>query len=102
MVTYQLKPEVNLTDLEEVHKQVNQFLLKQDGFMYRSLSQDEKGVLFDIVYWRDLASAKQAGEAFMASLAGQALLALTNMESVVMRHMNAITEAMTCSESESA
>ncbi|AWB67194.1 hypothetical protein C2869_12445 [Saccharobesus litoralis] len=99
LVTYNLKAGISAEQLKAVHPQVNDFLMAQDGFMYRSLSNDKSGLLYDIVYWRDMASAKKASEAFMASTAGQALCQLTDMDSVTMRHMPVSTEAMICSSS---
>ena len=94
LVTYQLKSDVSVQQLAETHDSVHEFLKQQPGFIYRSLSRDESGQWFDIVYWQDMAAAKTAGEAFMAAPAGQALGALADMDSVVMRHMVAEAEAM--------
>ncbi|MCW8885600.1 MAG: hypothetical protein OQK12_10150 [Motiliproteus sp.] len=94
LVTYQLKSGVNVQQLAETHEGVHEFLKEQPGFIYRSLSQDESGQWFDIVYWQDIATAKSAGDAFMAAPAGQALGALADMDSVVMRHMVAEAEMM--------
>ena len=94
LVSYQLKSGVSLQQLAATHDAVNSFLNRQSGFIYRSLSQDESGQWFDIVYWQDMAAAKAAGESFMKDPAGQSLIELTEMDSVVMRHMETETEVL--------
>lgn len=93
LVTYKLKPGVTEKQLAGTHAGVHDFLRTQPGFIYRSLSRDEQGLWYDIVYWRDMAKAKSAGEAFMEHPAGRALIELVDMDSCVMRHMPAVAEA---------
>ena len=99
MVTYQLKSGVKQSDLNNIHPKVNDFLKAQPGFLYRSMSEDNSGKMYDIVYWQDMASATKAASAFEKSEAGMALMAVTDMDSVNMQHMSAITEAMSCEAS---
>ncbi|MEH6626488.1 MAG: hypothetical protein V7739_08585 [Motiliproteus sp.] len=94
LVTYQLKSGVTEQQLAATHEGVHSFLNRQPGFIYRSLSQDESEQWFDIVYWRDLATATAAGEAFMTDPAGQALGELADMDTVVMRHMLTAAEVL--------
>jgi len=98
LVTYKLKNNITKEQLSATHSDVNAFLEEQLGFLYRSLSEDSNGLLYDIVYWQDMEKAKIAGEAFMAHKAGQALVALTDENSITMRHMEALTEASSCTE----
>ena len=93
MVTYRLKADKTSADLAATHDAVNEFLQTQAGFLYRSCSTDDSGLVYDIVYWQTLALAQAAGEAFMAHSSGQALVALTDEHSIIMRHMLAETEA---------
>ena len=90
LVTYKLKTSVTKEQLAATHSDVNTFLVEQPGFMHRSLSEDSNGLLYDIVYWQDMETAKSAGEAFMAHKAGQALAALTDESSISMWHMEAL------------
>jgi len=92
MVSYQLKENASKEQLAATHEKVNAFLHTQEGFMYRSLSEDDKGLLFDVVYWQDMATAKAAGDAFMTDAAGQSLMALIDEQSVTMRHMPVQTQ----------
>ena len=96
MVTYNLKSGVTKADLAASHEGVNEFVMAQPGFLYRSVSTDENDQWFDIVYWQDMPSAKAAGEAFMDSEQGQHLCSLVDMDSCFMRHMSVESEAMIC------
>jgi len=96
LVTYKLKKNIDKSALLDTHPKVNAFLKEQAGFLYRSLSEDQSGLLHDIVYWQDMASAKQAATAFEQSPACASLMSITDMESVTMQHMTAMTEAMSC------
>ena len=98
-VSYKVKAGVSSEDLLKVNESVNNFLVRQPGFLYRSNSQDN-GLYFDIVYWETPEAAQAASTAFMESSEGQALVALTEEGSVTMRHMPALTEAMCCSSDE--
>lgn len=101
MVTYRLKADKTMADLAATHEPVNAFLQTQPGFIYRSSSADDTGLVYDVVYWQTLSQAQTAGAAFMADSAGQSLVALTDESSIIMRHMLADTEAMnpgTCSD----
>lgn len=98
MVTYKLKEGTSIEQLTATHEGVKEFLSAQEGFMYRSLSEDQNGLLHDIVYWQNMQMAQVAGEAFMEHEAGQALVALTDQGSITMHHMEAIAEVSNCLE----
>jgi len=92
MVSYRLKAGITNHQVNATHLGVNQLLQQQPGFYYRSLSCDETGQWFDIAYWKDMNCAKLAGDAFMGSSAGQALIALIDSDTMTMRHMEVATE----------
>jgi hypothetical protein len=94
VVTFKLKSDVSIEQFEQSQEGVNSFCKTQAGFIYRSLSKDDQGTWFDIVYWTDIDSAKSAGEAFMRDEKCQELSKLIDNTSVVMRHMSASTEMM--------
>jgi len=96
MVTYKLKQGIDKSALLDTQPKMNDFLKEQSGFLYRSLSEDELGLLHDIVYWQDMASAKQAATAFEQSSACASLMSITDMDNVTMQHMTAMSEAMAC------
>jgi hypothetical protein len=96
LVTYKLNQGIDKSALNDSHSKVNDFLKAQQGFLYRSLSEDKNGLLHDIVYWQDMNCAEQAGKAFEQSAACASLMSITDTESVTMQHMTALTEAMSC------
>ena len=98
LVSYRLKDDATNEQLAATHDNVNQFLHQQDGFLYRSCSQDDSGLIYDIVYWQDMESAKAAGEAFMNHPAGQSLIGLCDESSLSMNHMEVLTEKANCAE----
>ncbi|WDE06948.1 hypothetical protein SG34_008685 [Thalassomonas viridans] len=93
MVSYKLKAGVSREDLAATQEQVNGFLQTLPGFMYRSVAENDSGVLYDVVYWQDMASAKAADEAFMSHAAGKALMAIADEQSVSMSHMPVLSQA---------
>ena len=93
MVSYKLKPGVSKQDLAATQDQVNRFLQTLEGFMYRSVAENDSGVLYDVVYWQDMASAKAADEAFMSHAAGKALMEIADEQSVSMSHMTVLSQA---------
>ena len=97
LVQFKLKSGVSEKQLEATHESINAFLQKQPGFIYRSLSQDSDNQWIDIVYWESLETAKAASDALMQDPDGQAMVALCDMDSVSMKHLPAITEAMSAS-----
>lgn len=96
VVTFTLKPQASTEQLLATNDAMKAFLLEQEGFLYRSLSCDESGQWFDIVYWRDQFAAKAGGEAFMASAVGATLMELIDQPSCKLRHMDALCEVMYC------
>ena len=98
LVSYRLKDNISKDQLAATHDDVNQFLQQQEGFMYRSCSEDDSGLIYDIVYWQNMETAKAAGEAFMTHPAGQSLVVLCDESSLTMNHMELLTEKANCSE----
>ncbi len=94
IVSYRLKADKTQADLAAANAGVNQFVQQQPGFIYRSCSSDDTGLIFDIIYWQNMELAQAAVEAFRQDAAGHALFALADKETVTMRHMLADTEAM--------
>lgn len=94
MVTYKLLPGATMEQLATTHEKLNEFVLAQDGFYYRSLSQDKDGTLIDLCFWRDMEAAKAASDAFMASDLCKLFDGICDMDGVVVQHMPVLTEAM--------
>jgi len=96
MVTFERKAEVTDAQWLATNAEVEPFLRQQQGFHYRSLSKDEAGLWYDVVYWQDMDCAKKASEAFIESDVGKALCGMINMDSCKMRHMSVEVEMMGC------
>ncbi len=100
LVIYKLKNGISKAQLDELQVSLNEYLLNQDGFMYRSCSEDKEGTIYDVAYWQNDDCVKKASAGFCSSEAGQALMSLVCEDSVVMHHMPLLSEAMpeNCSE----
>lgn len=94
MVSFKLNENATKEQMIATNPAMQTFLNQQPGFLYRSLSCDDNGQWFDIVYWASLAHAQQGGEAFMKSDACATLMPLIDSESCKMRHMNALSEIL--------
>ena len=101
LVTYKLIPNADLAVLDKINEEINVFLKAQPGFLYRSFSEDDTNTLYDIIYWQEMAHAKQAATAFEQSAMCASLMSIADPESVKVQHMPAKTEVMMC-ESETA
>ena len=94
LVTFKPKAGVSIEQLEATGSAMEAFLTQQPGFIYRSLSADEEGCWYDIIYWRSKEEATRAAEQFSQHPAGQAMLELIDMSATKMRHMLARCETM--------
>lgn len=96
MVSFTLKPGTDNAQWLASAAEVETFLRQQPGFLYRSLSQDEQGLWYDVLYWQDMEAALASGEAFMASSQGQQMCQFIELETVKKHHMPVSVEAMGC------
>lgn len=94
IVHFKLHENASDAQLADTHPAIDTFLHQQPGFLYRSLSQQDCGEYIDIVYWESLEAAKAASDALMENDAGKAMLALIDMDSVVMQHLPVLAESM--------
>ena len=92
MVSYRFKADVTRAQIEATFEGVNQLLNQQPGFYYRSMSCNDQGEWYDLAFWKNMDCAKAGGDAFMASAAGQALVALIDNDTLVMHQMPVATE----------
>lgn len=94
LVTFRARQGVTNQQLETQGAALEGFLKEQPGFLYRSLSVDEDGLWYDIVYWKTMSDAESAAEKFKQNQLGMAMMELIDMDSARMRHMVASHEAM--------
>ncbi|MCE2596458.1 hypothetical protein K6Y31_16805 [Motilimonas cestriensis] len=87
MVSFKLAAGVTEQDFMAAVARSQKPIAQLAGFQYRSLSYNaEQQRWTDIYYWQSMTAAKAADEAFMSSVDCQALIALTDKDSVVMQH----------------
>jgi hypothetical protein len=86
LVTFRLIPGTERATFLAAAAKTEAFVTNAGGFLTRALSEAEDGTWTDHVLWTDMAAAKSAGEAFMASPDTQDLMALIDPESVRMSH----------------
>ena len=92
-IKYNLKEGVDLGQVEDVIvKAHKEFISKQKGFIcWESLtSTDDSKIGADLLHWETLEDAMAAAEKFMVDENGQALMALSDMESVEMMHFEVL------------
>ncbi len=94
MVSFKLNDSATKEQLLATNPEMKTFLNQQPGFLYRSLSCDDQGQWFDVVYWASLEAAQQGGEAFMKSPVCATLMPLIDAPSCKMRHMDALSEVL--------
>lgn len=94
MVTFKTLNKFDKQHFDTIQNEINDFCLQQPGFIYRSLSQDDKQVWHDIVYWQSMELAKTAGEQFGQYPVCKKLATVIDLTSVQVSHMQASTELM--------
>lgn len=94
LVNYKIVSDADDKKVAACQEKINHFCLSQAGFLYRSISTNESGTWFDIVYWQDMSSAQKAAENFGKSGINQDMDPLIVKDSLTITHMQAITEAM--------
>lgn len=94
IVSYRLKADKTPADLAVANAAVNQFVLKQPGFIYRSSSSDDTGLIYNIIYWQTMELAQAAAGDFRQDAAAGALFALIDEKTVSISHMPVDTEVM--------
>lgn len=94
IVTYELEATADKAQLLATNPAMEAFLNQQPGFLYRSLSCDEQGLWFEIIYWESAQAAKAGAEAFMQSEVAESIMPLLNSATCKMRLMSASSEVL--------
>ena len=93
-VTYETQERTDETLIDKFQTQINAFCLAQPGFLYRSISRNDKGIWHDIVYWEDMVAADAASQRFAETDVCKALVNVVKEGTLQMQHMQALSEAM--------
>ena len=98
IVNFKLKPNATKEQLADTHEGIKNFLQKQPGFIYRSLTFSElSGEWIDLAYWENMEVAKAASDALMQDPDGLKMVDLCDMDSVRIQHLSVEAEAMSAS-----
>ena len=86
VVTFKVKPGVQIEQAKEKLTLLNECVQAFDGFIYRSFSVNEEGQWIDIVYWTSKEAALKAGEQVMNDPKAQEVFAIIDESSMQMNH----------------
>jgi len=92
MVSFELNSKELLTDWKELSKVINEDLQSVDGFISRDSAQDENGLVYCIVRWKDESFQEKFMQKFSASPSFESDMAefgrIVNMETMVSKTLN--------------
>ena len=87
LVVFTLRAGASREELLGTVDAVSSWIAAQPGFVSRSLVEDrEGGRWIDVVWWRSMAEAQDAGARAMSSASCAPMFGLIDMESTVMVH----------------
>lgn len=94
MVTFRPLAGVAQATVVERARDIHEWLAAQPGFVRRALvGPDETGAFVDVVHWRSLRDATEAGEKIMQAPCAAGLMQLISPESVRMQHLPVVASA---------
>lgn len=64
LMHFRLKQGVTSTDWLKANEKINDWVARQPGFRFRSVSETGDGEWIDMVYWESMDAAKVASEQF--------------------------------------
>lgn len=88
LVRFRLQPGKSSAEWLAANEKINEWLARQSGFRFHSLSETEDGEWWDLVYWASAEAAQVAGEKFMDEV-GATCMPLVDGDSVVMSRSRA-------------
>ena len=94
IVCFKLAATAGDAQLLATNPLMEEFLNQQPGFMYRSLSRDNEGLWYDIIYWKNQGCAENAAQKFQESAVGGQIMPLIDKQSCKMLHMDALSEIL--------
>ena len=94
IVCFKLAATAGDAQLLATNPLMEEFLNQQPGFMYRSLSRDNEGLWYDIIYWKNQDCAENAAQKFQESAVGSQIMPLIDKQSCKMLHMDALSEIL--------
>lgn len=93
-VSYKLAGGVAREDFLKANSTMTDWLSRQKGFQYRSLSQKQDGSWLDIVYWEDMAKADAAEVSFQKEMPSTDFFMMVDPQSLEMERNEVATYFM--------
>ena len=90
VVVFRAKAGITPEQLQSAALAVTPVLSAMPGFISRDLGESEDGQFVDVVYWKDLASAKQAPEKAMSFPVCEEFLGLIDQSQMQFMHFNKV------------
>jgi hypothetical protein len=91
VVVFRAKAGIMPEQLQSAALAVTPALSAMPGFISREFGESENGQFIDIVYWKDLASAKQAAEKVMNIPVCGEFFGLIDQSQMQFMHFNKVT-----------
>ncbi|MDX5592980.1 hypothetical protein [Pseudovibrio sp. SPO723] len=88
VVEFKLKEGANREAFMAAAHKTEAFVRGLDGFVNRTLSCSADNTWLDVVEWRDMAAAKEAGKKFMACEHVVEFCSFIDMDSTRMQHLS--------------
>lgn len=88
LVRFRLQQGKTSEEWLQVNEKINEWVARQPGFRFHSVSETDDGEWIDMVYWENPEAAKAAGEKFCEEMTA-ACEPLIDMTSVVVSHSKA-------------
>ncbi|MBL1430706.1 MAG: hypothetical protein COA60_004215 [Robiginitomaculum sp.] len=88
VVEFRLKSGIDTASFIKEAQKSTAFIKSFDGFLNRTLCVNEDDLWMDIAQWRDMASAKAAGEGFMQAPEVQVFCEMIDMQTTKMQHLH--------------
>ncbi|MHA3914837.1 hypothetical protein [Halovulum sp. GXIMD14793] len=92
-VSFKTRSNVVEADYVAASDKLNDWLMQQPGFSYRTVVREEDGTWHDLVYWADLANAQAASAAFKSVPAAGAVMEMIDQDTIQMAHLPLLTFA---------
>jgi hypothetical protein len=82
ITTFQLTPGVSMSDFIEANSDVDDWLKRQPGFIWRRICERDDGSIVDVLLWASADDGRRAGVGVVTELAGSPVHAAINQATV--------------------
>ena len=92
VVLFEINQGYSKEEAEKALTSLNEIIKLYYGFIERTTANNESGKYIDIVYWKDMKSAKDAAASIMKDPAATDVFRVIKLESIQMFHFNAFNQ----------